>query len=157
MERRKADMKVLLGEQKKRAGYVTIDKIGDSDIIADITIEIPLPTDSVDYLKASHVLEHFDSDSFIRVMKEIYRVCKPDSVIEIIVPYSIHGFCDPTHKMFFIEDTFKRFTRKFWKEYGNDCWYIEDQYFILVKTEILTPLYGTEIRVILNPDKLSSY
>jgi hypothetical protein len=48
-----------------------------------------------------HVLEHLGQDPkvFIRVMQELYRVCRDRAVVQIAVPHHRHDhfFNDPTH------------------------------------------------------------
>ena len=49
----------------------------------------------------SHVLEHIGQspDIFLKIIKELYRICRNDSLIKIIVPHPRHDdfISDPTH------------------------------------------------------------
>lgn len=44
-------------------------------------------------------------------MEEIYRVCKAEAVVQVVVPYytSRGAFRDPTHVRYIAEDTFQYF------------------------------------------------
>ena len=79
------------------------------DVVCDLQQSIPVRSDSVDAIYAFGVLEHLDDT--VRVMEEIYRVCKNGAMVLIKVPYfkSIGAFKDPTHKRFFTEETFYYF------------------------------------------------
>jgi len=115
-------MKLNLGcGQNKLDGYVNVDKYGDPDLRIDLehfpwaplipseVCTVPdaidtaaaLPDNSVDEVLANHVLEHLGAtpEVFIGVMKELYRVCKPDALVQINVPHPRHEHFigDPTH------------------------------------------------------------
>lgn len=83
-------------------GYVNVDKYGTPDLKFDLeTFPWPWETSSIDEIKMNHVLEHLGqlTDVFINIIKELYRVSKPEAVWEIVVP---HPKCDdyasdPTH------------------------------------------------------------
>jgi len=71
----------------KRKGFIGIDLSPQSaaDVLADVTVGIPLATDSVEHLAADGLL-HEVGDAFPRVMDEIWRVCKADARVEIALP-----------------------------------------------------------------------
>lgn len=141
-------MKIALGMQNKLEGFTTVDIIGNPDIICDLDKQaLPLNNNVVEYVIAEHVLEHMKD--FIGVMKEIHRVCCNGAIVEIRVPYSYHGFDDPTHVQFFSKGTFKRFTKEFWDQYGTKCWYIHNQWFKIQKQEVIEHSYVTELYVVL--------
>jgi len=93
----------------KRAGFTGVDKIitVKPDIVADIECGLPIKSNSVSFLYSSHTMEHVVN--FISLMEEIYRVCKPGAIVEIVVPYyaSSGAHMDPTHVRFFTEETFR--------------------------------------------------
>lgn len=61
----------------------------------------PWATGSVDEIVLFHALEHMGgtADGFFMLMKEMYRVCKNQSMIHITVPHPRHDnfIGDPTH------------------------------------------------------------
>jgi predicted SAM-dependent methyltransferase len=110
-------MKLNIGSGFTRLdGFLNVD--GDPlvypDYLVDFT-EDPLPFDdnSVDEIRAHHIFEHLDS-CFFDLIKEIYRVCKPEAIIDIEVPYYKHDefYGDPTHCRPFTLGTFELFSKK---------------------------------------------
>jgi len=98
-------MKLNLGcGHNKLAGYINIDKYEElqPDQIWDLEkTPYPFETNSVSEILLSHVLEHLGQspDTFINIIKEFYRICKHNAVIDITVPHWRHDnfFSDPTH------------------------------------------------------------
>ena len=98
-------MKLNLGcGHKVLDGYVNVDKFDlyNVDIKHDLE-QFPYPFDdnSIEEIILSHVLEHIgqDPDVFINILKEIYRICKNQALINIAVPHPRHEafISDPTH------------------------------------------------------------
>ena len=98
-------MKLNLGSGNKILdGYVNVDKFDlyDIDIKHDLE-RFPYPFDdnSVEEIILAHVLEHLGQapEGFINIIKEIYRICKNQALINIIVPHPRHEafVSDPTH------------------------------------------------------------
>ncbi|MFD2611848.1 hypothetical protein [Paenibacillus gansuensis] len=82
-------MRVQLGcGFQKLEGFVGIDKFGipGVDIVCDMDKGLPLEKDSVYQLVASHCLQW--SVDPMKVMRDIYRVCKHKSIVYVIAPYS---------------------------------------------------------------------
>jgi hypothetical protein len=99
------DLKLNLGSGVKRIpGFLNVDYSSECspDIVMNLE-ETPwsFETDSVSHIIMSHVLEHLGQtpDGFLSIMKELYRVCKNDAVIEVTVPHPAHDdfLSDPTH------------------------------------------------------------
>lgn len=84
----------------KPAGYYGIDVKGYSgvDKTWDLEKGIPLPTSSVDEIRARHILEHLENP--IAIMGEIWRVLKPSGLLNLEVPSTAGegADADPTHK-----------------------------------------------------------
>ena len=102
----------LGGGINKREGYTSIDRY-DADILADLNDGIPLPTNSVGVIYASHVLEHLKDP--IKSMSEIHRVLVHGGWAFIEVP-STDGrgaFQDPTHVSFWNENSFLYYTDRY--------------------------------------------
>lgn len=73
----------------------------------------PAAADSVDAIRASHVMEHIPAGQpRIDVMNEAHRVLKPGAVFEVIVPFMTgtwHAIADPTHLSLWCEESFHYF------------------------------------------------
>ena len=108
----------------KLDGFVGVDKLKTkaADIIHDMNVfPYPFRNDSVEEALLSNILEHLHDT--IGVINEIWRVCKNEATVRIIVPYyNSPGACnDPTHVRFFTERTFDYFTKDgitFFSEYN---------------------------------------
>ena len=112
-------MKLNLGcGPNKIDGFVNIDKSPacDPDRVIDLE-ELPWPfaSDSVSEVAMIHVLEHLgaDTDTFLGIMKELYRVCRPGAPITIVVPHPRHDnfLGDPTHVRPILPETLQLFSR----------------------------------------------
>src|SRR5687767_8310331 len=98
-------MKLNLGcGQNKLQGYVNTDR--EPAVKPDVLMDLekfpwPFEDDSVDEVVAFHVLEHVGatSEMFVRIMQELYRVCRAGAEVRIAVPHPRHDnfFDDPTH------------------------------------------------------------
>ena len=114
-------MKLNLGSgYNKIEGFINIDNdlLTNPDCIVDFeNNELPFEDNSIDEIRAHHILEHI-GDGFIFLMQEIYRVCKNNALIDIIVPHHMHEvfYSDPTHKRAITVNTFYLFSKKFNEE-----------------------------------------
>ena len=76
----------------------------------------PWPDSSVDTVLAWHILEHLGptADQFFHVIKETYRVLKPEGILNVIVPHPRHDVFlnDPTHCRAITPDGMLLFSRK---------------------------------------------
>ncbi len=86
-------------------GWINVDKYVDArpDYVMDLEVfPWSIADDSADEILLSHVLEHLGghSDTFLNVMKEIYRISKAGAKINIRVPDPRHDdyLSDPTHQ-----------------------------------------------------------
>lgn len=101
-------------------GWVNVDiePLFKPEVVLDITDMSkpwPWPADSVDEIMISHVLEHIPpGDKFFWVLKEIYRVCKNDAIINVILPHPRHNVFlnDPTHYQAVTPDTLAMFSQE---------------------------------------------
>ncbi len=98
-------LKLNLGcGNRKMAGFLNVDCVAvcQPDQVVDLE-KTPWPWEdhAVDEIKLIHVLEHLgqSTDVFLSIIKEMYRICRDGSRIEIIVPHprSDHYLGDPTH------------------------------------------------------------
>lgn len=121
--------KLNLGSGDKRIeGYLNLDKFDtfSPDFVHDLE-KFPYPFDDneVDEIKMFHVLEHIgsDPDTYINIIKELYRICINDALIHIRVPHPRNDdfLADPTHVRpitAFGLSLFDRELNEFWKEKG---------------------------------------
>jgi len=111
----------LGGRINPQHGYATVD-VSDADIECDLTKPWPIADDSVGVLRAHHVLEHLPDP--IHAMNEAYRVLAPGGWMFVEVPCALGqgAFRDPTHKSFWVQQSFLYYTNK---EYAK---YIQPQY-----------------------------
>lgn len=98
-------MKLNLGCGSHRlSGFVNVDKFAAArpDQVVDLErLPWPFATDSADEVVLRHVLEHLgrDTDTFLGILRELWRVCAPDAMVRITVPHPRHQdfLQDPTH------------------------------------------------------------
>ena len=113
-------MKINLGSGYKRIdGYVNIDHdpLVKPEYLVDFENDLlPLEDNSVDHLIAHHVLEHI-GENFLKLMQELYRVCKDGTELDIKFPHHRSDIqcMDPTHKRVLTVDQFLLFS----KDYNN--------------------------------------
>ncbi len=99
----------------KPNGFIGVDVFPSSsvDIIADLNRHFPFADSSVDVVRAHDTIEHLPDR--IHTMNEIWRVCKPNAVVDIRVP-STDGrgaFQDPTHVSYWNANSFKYYCVEF--------------------------------------------
>jgi len=120
-------LKLNLGSgQHSQPGFVNVDKFGEPDLKCDLEVfPWPWPENSVSEILLTHVLEHLGAktDTFIGIMKEMYRVCEPGAKIRIVVPHPRHDdfLNDPTHVRPVTHPVLELFSRQknlLWKETG---------------------------------------
>lgn len=98
-------LKLNLGcGNRKMAGFVNVDcvEVCQPDLVVNLErTPWPWADNSVDEIKLIHVLEHLgqQTDVFLSIIKEMYRVCRDAARIEIVVPHprSDTFLGDPTH------------------------------------------------------------
>jgi hypothetical protein len=113
---------------KKLDGFINVDKFHTdaSDLTVDLE-QLPWPWEdnSIDEIKMIHVLEHIgqSTEIYLGIIKEIYRICKNDAVIEIHVPHPRHDnfIGDPTHVRAITPQSLTLFNKELndqWKQGG---------------------------------------
>jgi len=114
--------------QNKLDGYVNVDKYDSfkPDVVWDLeTFPWPFESSSADEIVMRHSLEHMGAatETFLSIMKELYRVGAPGAKILIAVPHPrSDGFAgDPTHVRPInpaILSLFSKKKNREWKELG---------------------------------------
>jgi len=108
------NMKINLGCGNHRMeGFIGVDrvKMDAVDVVHDLNVfPYPFCDDSIDEVHLFNILEHLPDT--IRVIEEVWRICKGGAIVRIGVPYynSPGASADPTHLRFFTESTFDYFT-----------------------------------------------
>ena len=111
-------MKINLGcGFKKLDGYINIDS--DAGCNPDLVLEIgkqtlPFDDNSVEHVVAHHILEHL-GDEFFDFIKDLYRVCSNEAVIEVIVPHPRHDvfYGDLSHVRVITIENMKTLSKKY--------------------------------------------
>lgn len=111
--------KLNLGCRKDiKQGYINLDIVNlkGVDVKHDLTkFPYPFSDNYFDEILSLGTLELINAD-FIKIMEELYRICKPDAIIKIRSPV-FPNMCsaqDPLTKKFMTYNTF---------EYFNDEWH----------------------------------
>jgi SAM-dependent methyltransferase len=110
-------------------GFVNVDKspVSKPDQIVDLE-QFPWPWEdnSVDEVMMNHVLEHLGAQTevYLNVIKELYRVCKPNARIAIRVPHPRHNdfITDPTHVRVVLPEGLQMFSQAFNQECIKNNW-----------------------------------
>ena len=122
-------MKLNLGCGLNRLeGFVNCDLRPECapDRIVDLeSLPWPFASDCADEVVLSHVLEHLGqaADTYLAIIKELYRVCRDGAVVRIAVPHPRHDdfLTDPTHVRPILPEQFHMFSKRMnreWREQG---------------------------------------
>ncbi len=90
-------IKLNIGGNEKLSGgrnsdplenYINLDirPLENVHIVQDIRQSLPFKDDSVDIIRAAHVLEHLEPKAILPVLTEWYRVLKDDGELHVYVP-----------------------------------------------------------------------
>jgi len=98
-------MKLNLGSGSKTIpGFLNVDKYhtATTNVVFDLeTTPWPWKTNSVQEIRFIHSLEHMgrDTDTYLNIIKETYRICANGASVIIHVPHPRHDdfLGDPTH------------------------------------------------------------
>jgi hypothetical protein len=138
----KPTVKLDLGcGQNPKEGFEGVDLYGEKAIHKCDLFKFPWPfsDNSVDEIHASHFLEHIPArevehrdlvdpnanrfvgqDMLFAFMDECYRIMKTDAWMHVVVPSgrSNRAFWDPTHRRFFMQETFLYFSAE-WRKLNS--------------------------------------
>ena len=150
-------MKLNLGcGSKTIEGFVNVDKYptATTDLVFDLeTAPWPWASDSVEEVRFIHSLEHMgrDTDSFLGIIRELYRICADGATVLIHAPHPRHDdyLGDPTHVRPITPQALSLFDKQ-----KNDEWiaggvsaatplarYIGVDFYIDDLTTVLSPAY----------------
>ncbi len=106
--------KVYIGAGKDhRYGWLHVDRhpFPNTDIVCDITQGLPLKDSSIGHCFSQDFMEHVPPEKKIDVVNEIWRVLKPDGIMEHIIPQagSQNDFGSPTHLSHWTQQQFEHF------------------------------------------------
>ena len=139
-------------------GYLNVDKYGEPDFRCDLeSFPWPWEDNSISEILLIHVLEHLGAttDTFIGIMKEMYRVCAHEAVIRIAVPHPRHDHFigDPTHVRPVLPDMLMLFSKRanlHWQETGGAnsplALYHEVDFELIEATFVLDEPYASELK-----------
>lgn len=128
-------MKIEIGGGTQfNEGYENLDPVhGIGNFKRHIQSGIPVPDNSVDMVRASHVLEHIPAGhERISAFNEVWRVLKSGGTFYVIVPMATgtwHAFADPTHVSFWVPQSFHYFDGRIKPnaDYGIRPWQMLDE------------------------------
>ena len=131
--REKIKLDLGCGPRKISPDFIGIDNSKMPGVDLRLNLEnaiLPFENNSVDYIFASHVLEHIQN--YVPLVEELWRIMKPGGKLEVVVPHYKHecAFTDPTHVRFFTRKSFHLFdSRKVpFRETG---WYMSHARFLV--------------------------
>ena len=98
-------MRLNLGcGSRKQDGWTNVDRFPGCNPDQVVDLEVlpwPWPDNSVREVQMIHVLEHLGQtpERFLGIIQELYRVCRHDARVYIVVPHPRHDsyLTDPTH------------------------------------------------------------
>lgn len=93
-------------------GWTNQDIVGDDpnmkvDMVCDAAM-LPLEDNSVDFIYAGHLVEHYYPDTLAAAIKEWHRVLKPEGKLVIVTPDCGAVFRDYAANKFDIESTWQQ-------------------------------------------------
>ena len=155
---------------RKMSGYLNVDKAAAvaPDLLLDLeALPWPFETDAVSEILALHVLEHVgrDTDNFLGIMKEMYRVCRDNALVVVMVPHhrseSFAG--DPTHVRTITAKGMSLFSKDYCRAFTENNWanttlaeHLDIDFGIVSITYDLTPHWRQRLRQkAISPGELS--
>jgi len=111
---------------RKLKDFINVDwdKQCKPEIVADLNKKLPFKNNSVDFVFASHIIEHVD-DVFA-FMYEIWRICKKGARVQILAP-------NHTYTYWSIQPQHKRLIRQKYFEQWEPSYYGVENYKFMTK------------------------
>lgn len=111
-------MNINIGSgDEKVEGFINIDydQLTLPDYCFNIEKDIwPFEDNTVEKVIAHHIFEHI-GEGYFHMLQELYRVCKHNAIIDILVPHPRHDnfINDPTHRRAITPDGLWLFSKKY--------------------------------------------
>jgi SAM-dependent methyltransferase len=112
----------------KLEGFVNCDLRAECapDRVVDLEqLPWPFADNCAEEVVLNHVLEHLGESSriYLAIIKELYRICRPDAVVRIAVPHPRHDdfLTDPTHVRAILPEQLQMFSKaknREWRDRG---------------------------------------
>jgi len=96
----------------KREGFINIDKAKEvkPDKVVNVEGGLPFEDNFFDYIYSEHCLEHIRPQYWKFVLEEIYRVAKPNCILELKLPFdNIGQRANADHYRTFTWESFEQF------------------------------------------------
>lgn len=114
----------------KKDGFINMDSDVEAapDLLYNLNnLPYPFNDNSFSLIEANHVLEHLENP--FDVMKEIYRILRPDGKVIIRVPHFSRGFTHPSHKRGFDVSFPLYFNKKYSGFYSGTSFHLKKMSF----------------------------
>jgi hypothetical protein len=151
-------LKLNLGcGENHKTGFINVDKSGNPDVLQDLeTFPWPWGDNTVQEVLLHHVLEHLGESTavYLKIIRELYRICKTDAEVHITVPHPRHDdfLNDPTHVRVITPDGMRLFSKSANREwiaggYANSPLglYIDVDYEIKEIQYVLDPVWDEKL------------
>jgi SAM-dependent methyltransferase len=107
---------------QKTPGAIGVDVVPlpGVDVVHDLTrVPYPLPDESADEIRLSHVIEHVADP--LPILEEAWRIGRPGAIVRIRTPHysGVYAWKDPTHKRAFARDSFHYFGENAYSYYSH--------------------------------------
>jgi len=131
---------------------IDIVKTKGVDALYDLRKGISFQDNSFEKIIAHNILEHMTHGEFEFLMEEMNRVCKPDGIVDIEVPFfaSDKAFATIDHKLFFAYNTFWRYGPEDWGHYTKKVGFKIIEQKIIWKTHPRLKLLNWVVSKIIN-------
>lgn len=93
-------LEIGVGNSRKKEGFITSDIDLKTDYPYDLRYGLPFPDESIDFIYAEHVLEHFSYSDLISLLKDCQRALKSGGVFSIVIPNAriyLNAYAHPEH------------------------------------------------------------
>lgn len=134
-------IQIELGSQKFREGWIIVDIGLGADLRLDLTNDLPFPDNTVTSIYSSHLLEHFSYTDMINLLKEIYRILKPEGTFSVAVPDAsifIQAYCTKDNSNIWNLITTSSFNYNSRIDYVNYIAYMNGEHKMMFDQENLT-------------------